>query len=333
MNANGQIDNTPALWLGFAGFITLAVLCTVGMYHLITQNSTSQALTLTSAVMVGLALIVALMILLLVFYKITGVEDKTQALGLPVGSIRALLAFCLLIMFVGLGVFLYEGVNTPGTAEKLKNLTQGQVTALQSQFTTVIVQPATKNDEKDPRFDVTYYPARSKDADDFAKLMFTQVATVFVTVIGFYFGSSTAAAGVGAGVAAAGTATGKSSSPAGSGVPSALQEAKSSASDAEANLKRAQLAVDSLSAAPQQDTGTLATAQKALEDATNAVGAMRAKLDEIRAAAARYGTAPTDAENDAAAADVFKARDAIKQLATTVKADADVVEKQSKHVT
>ena len=67
-----------------------------------------------------------------------------HALGLPKGSVRALLAFALVIAFVGLAVYFYRN-------------------------------PIEAN-------------------GDFAKQVFTTVATILVTVIGFYFGSRGAAA-------------------------------------------------------------------------------------------------------------------------------------------
>ncbi|HMC29388.1 MAG TPA: IPT/TIG domain-containing protein, partial [Candidatus Angelobacter sp.] len=74
-----------------------------------------------------------------------------------------------------------------------------QLTELQKQFV-VAYEPARKadgtaetdTDGKSPVYNVTYYSKRSKEADDFAKQIFTTLATVFVSVISFYFGSSSA---------------------------------------------------------------------------------------------------------------------------------------------
>jgi hypothetical protein len=326
---SARLGKNPLLWLGVVTFVALVVLCTVDIWHLVSldkQPPEHPELTLTGAIMAGLALVVGLMILLLLFYKITGVEDKTQALGLPSGSVRALIAFCLVLMFVSMGVFLYQGVSAPALGRTASNQTQKDVEYLKAHFDSVIAQPALIVDGKpapadNPLYNVTYYPT-SKDAVDFAKQMFAQLATVFVTVIGFYFGSSTAAAGVGTGVAAAGGSAGKNPT-AGSTVPGALQEAKSLASDADADLKRAQSALDTLQKATPQAEVKVMAAQAAVNGAKTAVDSIHTALDTAIAAGAKYGTAPTDAENAAAAADVIKARDTIKQLAGAVKADAD----------
>lgn len=345
---NGNLNSkSPLLWFGMLTFIAVVLLCMVNISH-IGGTGASQPLVLTSVMMVGLALIVGLVILLLIFFKATETEDKTQALALPSGSIRALIALALVLMFVCMGVYLYQGVSGNGLEVTKQGLTRSQVDALKTQFSLVIEHPAASTNKPtapnnsgntppgntppgttppgagntpaaaEPLFDVTYYPGRSKEADDLAKQMFTQLATVFVTVIGFYFGSSTAAAGVGTGVAAANAATGNTPTPT-SGVPAALQEAKAMTHDAELDLARINTVYTQL-----PETSPDKNAVKTLLDNTQkTIDTIHAKVQAAMAAASKFGTASTDAENNASAADVIKARDEIKPLAATVKANAD----------
>jgi hypothetical protein len=317
---NGNLNaKSPLLWIGLIAFVAIAVLCTMNIWHLVSGSNGNQAMILTSVMMVGLALVTALMIVLLIFFKATGNDDKSQALALPSGSIRALLAFALVLMFVTLGVHLYEGVANNGAAVTKTGLTQPQVDALKAQFSLVFPSPAAGQPAGSSNlFDVTYYPGRSKEADDLAKQMFTQLATVFVTVIGFYFGSSTASAGVNTGVAAAGSVSGKSPSPS-STVPASLQEAKAMAHDADLNLERIRTVLSQISG----ESPDKITVQNLFEDTQKMVNAIHEKVKTAMDAAAKFGTASDDAENDAAAADVISARDQIKPLAATVKAAAD----------
>jgi hypothetical protein len=316
---NGNLNaKSPLLWIGLIAFLAISVLCTMNIWHLVSGSNGNQAMILTSVMMVGLALVTALMIVLLIFFKATGNDDKSQALALPSGSIRALLAFALVLMFVTLGVYLYEGVAHNGEAVTKTALTQPQVEALKAQFSLVIQSPAAGQPTTSNLFDVTYYPGRSKEADDLAKQMFTQLATVFVTVIGFYFGSSTASAGVNTGVAAAGSVSGKTSSPS-STVPASLQEAKAMAHDADLNLARMATVLSQISG----ESPDKITVQNLFDDAQKTVNAIHEKVKTAMDAAAKFGTASDDAENDAAAADVISARDQIKPLAATVKTAAD----------
>jgi hypothetical protein len=187
----------------------------------------AEALALSAVVLVGLALVVVLMSVLVIIYSVIGVSDRTQALGLPEGSVRALIAFSLVLIFVCLGAFLYNSVSNsaliPGG--KSARITEAQLSDLKTQFV-VASEPARKTDGsvemdtdgKSPLYNATYFIKPGKDGEDFAKQIFTTLATVFVSVISFYFGSSTTSSAVGAGAKAA-IGGGGGTTPAGTGTP------------------------------------------------------------------------------------------------------------------
>jgi hypothetical protein len=200
----------------------LLVLAGVGLYKLhfleLWGNvRVGEALSLSAVVLVGLALVVILMSVLVIVYSVIGVADPTQALALPEGSVRALIAFSLVLIFVCLGAFLYNSVHesalSPGGTAN--SITEAQLTDLKTQFV-VAYEPArnangavqTEADGKSQLYNATYFIKPNKDADDFAKQIFTTLATVFVSVISFYFGSSTTTSAIGAGAKAAGGGAG-----------------------------------------------------------------------------------------------------------------------------
>lgn len=165
---------------------------------------TGEALTLSAVVLAGLALVVLLMAGLVIVYAVLGLANQSQALALPEGSIRALIAFSLVLVFVCLAAFLYNGVKSVELGPEGKavtKITEAQLADLKAQFA-VAHEQARKQDgspesEGDhPLYNATYFSKRSKDADDFAKQIFTTLATVFVSVVSFYFGSSSTSAGV-----------------------------------------------------------------------------------------------------------------------------------------
>jgi hypothetical protein len=183
---------------------------------------------LSEIVLDGLALTVIFMGLLAIIYSVLGVEDSKQALGLPEGSVRALLAFSLVLIFVCLAVFLFGEVNKttqPAEGKTLTRVTDAQLSDLKADFVVAseltkdadgkviyeqIADPkdqtgkGTMNDLKHPLYTATYYPKASKDAEDFGKQIFTTLATVFVSVVSFYFGSSVTTSAAVAGAKAAG---------------------------------------------------------------------------------------------------------------------------------
>jgi hypothetical protein len=202
--------------------VVLLVVAGVVLYkfhfpELWSKGRLGEALSLSAVVLVGLALVVMLMSVLVIVYSVIGVADATQALALPEGSVRALIAFSLVLIFVCLGAFLYNSVNesalSPGG--KANGVTEVQLADLKTQFV-VTYEPArnpngsvqTETDGKNQLYNATYFIKPNKDAEDFAKQIFTTLATVFVSVISFYFGSSTTTAAVGAGAKAASGGTG-----------------------------------------------------------------------------------------------------------------------------
>jgi len=108
---------------------------------------TENAQALTFLILVGLALVIALMAGLGIVYSMLGIADPKQALGLPEGSIRALIAFSLLLIFVCLATFVYKGAEGATLVEvgRLTRVNTQQLVSLEKSFT-VAAQPARNQD-------------------------------------------------------------------------------------------------------------------------------------------------------------------------------------------
>jgi hypothetical protein len=207
---------TSQVFLGLAGIILLGA-AIYGLYQFAyylkdakVNNEGAQALTFL--ILVGLALIVALMAGLGIVYSFLGVADHRQALALPEGSVRALIAFSLVLIFVCMATFVYKGAAATRLVEvgQLKRVTAQQITALEKNFTVaveparddkgaLINDPAQPNGQPVPLFNAVYYAEQGREANEIGKQIFTTLATVFVSVVSFYFGSSTTASAVAAG--------------------------------------------------------------------------------------------------------------------------------------
>ena len=165
---------------------------------------------ISGIVLFGLGLTVTMFAVLAIVFSFLNLDNANMALGLPDGSIRALLAFSLVLIFVCLATFLYSRVDRDqcqNCGKVLSGVTETQVNDLKNSFTVAAEQARDKagnpmyqqsqgpngqaqNDLSHPLYNLTYYPKRNADAADFAKQIFTTLATIFVSVVSFYFGSS-----------------------------------------------------------------------------------------------------------------------------------------------
>lgn len=169
------------------------------------MNSGSAATELSRIILIGLVLIVGLMAGLAIIFDYLGLATKDQPLGLPEGSIRSIIAFSMVLIFVSLAAFLYGGVSSGETshAAKLTGITPTDLNTYKENFI-VVHQPAKKADGAPDidsngnilSYDATLFVRRNKESDDFAKQIFTTLGTLFVSVISFYFGSSVTTSGI-----------------------------------------------------------------------------------------------------------------------------------------
>ena len=141
---------------------------------------------LTSLTLVGL----------IVLIQAAGLGDGNEALGLPKGSVRALLALALALIFVAVSSWTLGGMNNivsvNASAEKVFS---GQVASdklndiyqhYPSDKFVVFAEAAAQPDQ----YSVKVLPREdTQSIRDLAKQIITITSTVLVTVVGFYFGS------------------------------------------------------------------------------------------------------------------------------------------------
>ena len=136
---------------------------------------------------------------LVLLTRAIGMSDPTQALALPNGSVRALLALVLAIVFVAVASWtlggLFDAVGPAVDTESNINVSKDSEITKTYPVDKYIISKVVKGDTED----VKVYLKRDlpdKDAIDIAKQVITITATVLVTIVGFYFGSKTASDGV-----------------------------------------------------------------------------------------------------------------------------------------
>jgi hypothetical protein len=157
--------------------------------------------TLSLLAIGGVIALILMLTLVATIFWLLGLTDKTQAMGLPDGSIRAVIALSLIVLFAILSIFLYHGVSTGGQLNTIQNLSDADRTQfLKDHATAADVQAVLVKDEKgqplknsdgNNLYNVTYRSA-NPTGDDFAKQLLVLLGTLMTAITSFYLGAGTA---------------------------------------------------------------------------------------------------------------------------------------------
>jgi hypothetical protein len=151
------------LGAGILATISLLLILSV-IYVIVSQTPAYQVQSLPEFFLPALliasvaGLIIALTIVTVVLSALD-LGDRNQALGLPEGSVRALIALSLILIFAIMAIYLFKSLEAP--------------------YERVIVNNATEWKQLPP----------SEDQVKFGQQILTTVATLVVAVAGFYFGT------------------------------------------------------------------------------------------------------------------------------------------------
>jgi hypothetical protein len=137
------------------------------------------------------ALIIVVSMLSVVFNRLQ-ISDSDEAMGLPSGSIRSIIALLLIVLFFISAIYLYSSVAqgpTPGPTRSLNGITAAQLATLP---VGEIDRVATRTVNNAVVYDVilTGRLPDNQRADDIAAQLITIVATLVTAVAAFYFGAN-----------------------------------------------------------------------------------------------------------------------------------------------
>lgn len=181
--------------VGTGAVIAIAILTLVVLYFLIgwaNRPEVAKEIGLPLLAIAGIVVLLVFLSLVSIAFAIFDLDDKSQALALPEGSIRAVIALSLIVLFAILSIFLYSSLSA-GQLKTLADLTGGQ----RDDFLKVtppaqIVMITTNTIGTEQRFTV-YLRNGSQASEDFAKQVLVLIGTLVTAVASFYFGSKTAA--------------------------------------------------------------------------------------------------------------------------------------------
>jgi hypothetical protein len=223
-NTNAQTNPTnPSFWQQLGAYITpqglvsalVFVVAFVGVGYLIDAvfKHLGAGWGLPVLALSGVLLLLGALLIFTTLIHLIGLSDATSALGLPDGSVRALLALALLGLFAILASSVLVG-SPPREVKGLLVSDIDEVKKANPDERDIFWIPEKHADLAQPQtFTATFGSATR--VDDFGKQMLTLVGTLMTAVISFYFGSATTQSATG--IATAPSSTGTTSAPSSTG--------------------------------------------------------------------------------------------------------------------
>jgi hypothetical protein len=147
----------------------------------------------------GLIALVAALAILVGTFWILDLQKPGAAFGVPEGTLQAVIAMMIIMIFAISSLYLNASVQTTTVASI--GITQAQLATIPSdQIQSITVErDANGKPEKDSNgnqlFDIQRI-VQNRVGEDFAKQLLTTLSTLVVAVAGFYFGAKSVEAGV-----------------------------------------------------------------------------------------------------------------------------------------
>lgn len=182
----------------FGAGLVLIVFPSVALIFGIRDLSLHPVVGLTVLAIFGIMILFGALALISTVFARLSLSAPGEALALPPGSIRAVIAFSLIVLFAIVSVMLYQSLNQPYAVE---HLTADQKEAVikepRNQVLAVIVEACktpqaddpTACDPKNPSYTVHLRLQAGSEGTDLAKQMLVIIATLVTSVTSFYFAS------------------------------------------------------------------------------------------------------------------------------------------------
>lgn len=123
MKNNNSQNNSMNNWPVVVALITLLVLLFASLLILIISQNTNMDLVIGIALVLGVSVLFVFLFLMSLAFKKIHLTNNSEPLGLPTGSIRALIALLLILVWVIVSIFLFSvisGIDATKRADAIK---------------------------------------------------------------------------------------------------------------------------------------------------------------------------------------------------------------------
>ncbi|WBL77036.1 hypothetical protein I3J27_29015 [Bradyrhizobium xenonodulans] len=184
----------PTKLIIWAAVILLVIAC-LGVAATLASGKGPPEFMLPLLIISGVMMLLVTLALTAFVFSGVDLTDKTQALGLPEGSVRSVIALSLVLLFAILAVYLYSSMASRGKIFEAKGLTKEASAQLKERLLPgQFVLEQQVGDGTNATVTVQYRDTQNPASDDFAKQLLAIIGTLVTAVSSFYFGSKTAIA-------------------------------------------------------------------------------------------------------------------------------------------
>lgn len=173
------------------GFVLLVAALTGALIWLTASGLQFAEVSLTLVVIACVLILLLALTTAAIIFKRLGLADRRHAMGLPEGSIRALIALLLILIFATVGVFIIT-FNQSSDQRVFSAISEEQAIAFSEGQTvlewTVLEEDAGVDDDGDPLIKLVLKAEKSASTEMSQQLL-TILGTLVVAVASFYFGS------------------------------------------------------------------------------------------------------------------------------------------------
>jgi hypothetical protein len=175
----------------FLGVLILLIAAGSFLIYSFTKKGASDELQMGLLVVVAIAALMTVLFIIAAGFSAMSLTDPKQALGLPEGSIRAMIALVLVMVFIIFGIYLFRmvGYGSLQFVTRMQTLPEsGEIGGRR-----IYSEPATELQYKG-WYNVYVMSEASDDAKKLAQQLITTVGTLVVAIASFYFGSTVTSA-------------------------------------------------------------------------------------------------------------------------------------------
>jgi len=175
---------SAAMLVGIACVLAIAVV----LIWMNSQKFLPAEIAIALVVILGALVLVLCVACLSIVLKRLALADRRYAMGLPEGSIRAILALMLVLLFGVVSVFLVGSAQRGGSeGRRIENLSTSQADAIP--IDQILSRVETRAGSG--LYNLVLVSAPNPGFDDLSKQLLTTLATLVVAIAAFYFGAST----------------------------------------------------------------------------------------------------------------------------------------------